>query len=210
MHAGKRPRSSSAQSTSGRTRVDGKACRMADWQHAPMSVYEVHLGSWQRGAKGEFLNYRELADNWLTMSRAWASPTSSYCRSPSIPSTSVVGLSGNRLFRPDQPFWHAGRLSLLRRPLPPERDRRDSRLGSGAFPQGCFCPRALRRHGALRARGPAQGRAPRLVDADLQLRSQRGPKNFLVSSALYWLARNAPRRTARRRRRIDALPRLFA
>ena len=33
----------------------------ADWQHTPMSVYEVHLGSWQRGIEGEFLNYRELA-----------------------------------------------------------------------------------------------------------------------------------------------------
>ncbi|MGB0126580.1 MAG: alpha-amylase family glycosyl hydrolase, partial [Rhodocyclaceae bacterium] len=32
-----------------------------DWQHAPMSVYEVHLGSWERGIEGEFLNYRELA-----------------------------------------------------------------------------------------------------------------------------------------------------
>jgi 1,4-alpha-glucan branching enzyme len=33
-----------------------------DWLHAPMSVYEVHLGSWQRGPEGEFLNYRELAE----------------------------------------------------------------------------------------------------------------------------------------------------
>jgi 1,4-alpha-glucan branching enzyme len=32
-----------------------------DWLHAPMSIYEVHLGSWQRGAEGEFLSYRELA-----------------------------------------------------------------------------------------------------------------------------------------------------
>ncbi|WP_111641791.1 1,4-alpha-glucan branching protein GlgB [Marinimicrobium alkaliphilum] len=32
-----------------------------DWQHAPMSVYELHLGSWRRGPAGEFLNYRELA-----------------------------------------------------------------------------------------------------------------------------------------------------
>jgi 1,4-alpha-glucan branching enzyme len=32
-----------------------------DWQHSPMSVYEVHLGSWQRGPEGEFLNYRDLA-----------------------------------------------------------------------------------------------------------------------------------------------------
>ena len=33
----------------------------ADWQHSPMSVYEVHLGSWRRDIEGEFLNYRELA-----------------------------------------------------------------------------------------------------------------------------------------------------
>ena len=27
----------------------------------PMAIYEVHLGSWQRGEGGEFLNYRDLA-----------------------------------------------------------------------------------------------------------------------------------------------------
>ncbi len=35
--------------------------READWLHAPMSIYEVHLGSWQREEDGGFLNYRELA-----------------------------------------------------------------------------------------------------------------------------------------------------
>jgi 1,4-alpha-glucan branching enzyme len=33
----------------------------ADWLHAPMSIYEVHLGSWQRDEENNFLNYRELA-----------------------------------------------------------------------------------------------------------------------------------------------------
>ena len=32
-----------------------------NWQHAPLSVYELHLGSWQRNEQGRFLNYRELA-----------------------------------------------------------------------------------------------------------------------------------------------------
>ncbi len=32
-----------------------------DWLHTPFSVYETHLGSWQRDAHGEFLGYRELA-----------------------------------------------------------------------------------------------------------------------------------------------------
>jgi 1,4-alpha-glucan branching enzyme len=38
----------------------------ADWQHSPMSVYEVHLGSWQRGPEGDFLGYRELAESLVT------------------------------------------------------------------------------------------------------------------------------------------------
>ena len=33
----------------------------SDWQHAPLSVYEVHLGSWRRDEHGHFLNYRQLA-----------------------------------------------------------------------------------------------------------------------------------------------------
>lgn len=32
-----------------------------DWLHAPISIYEVHLGSWKRGPEGEPLNYRDLA-----------------------------------------------------------------------------------------------------------------------------------------------------
>ncbi|HEX4975152.1 MAG TPA: 1,4-alpha-glucan branching protein GlgB, partial [Pseudomonadales bacterium] len=33
-----------------------------DWLHAPLAIYELHLGSWKKGDKGHFLNYRELAD----------------------------------------------------------------------------------------------------------------------------------------------------
>ena len=32
-----------------------------DWLHEPMSIYEVHIGSWKRDNLGNFLNYRELA-----------------------------------------------------------------------------------------------------------------------------------------------------
>ena len=32
-----------------------------DWSHKPISIYEVHLGSWQRDDAGGFLNYREIA-----------------------------------------------------------------------------------------------------------------------------------------------------
>jgi 1,4-alpha-glucan branching enzyme len=33
----------------------------SDWLHAPLSIYEVHLGSWQRDEDGNFLDYKELA-----------------------------------------------------------------------------------------------------------------------------------------------------
>jgi len=33
-----------------------------DWLHTSMSAYEVHLGSWLRAEDGGFLNYREIAD----------------------------------------------------------------------------------------------------------------------------------------------------
>ena len=41
---------------------DWIAARQAsDWQHAPISIYEVHLGSWKRDEAGDFLDYRTLA-----------------------------------------------------------------------------------------------------------------------------------------------------
>ncbi|QOL26810.1 1,4-alpha-glucan branching protein GlgB [Thalassotalea sp. LPB0316] len=34
-------------------------------RHAPISIYEVHLGSWQRDENNHYLNYRELADQLI-------------------------------------------------------------------------------------------------------------------------------------------------
>lgn len=35
------------------------------WQHAPVSIYEVHAGSWRRHGSGRWLSYRELADQLI-------------------------------------------------------------------------------------------------------------------------------------------------
>jgi len=32
-----------------------------DWLHSPLSIYEIHLGSWRKDENGDFLNFRELA-----------------------------------------------------------------------------------------------------------------------------------------------------
>lgn len=36
-----------------------------DWQHAPVSIYEVHAGSWMRHADGRYYSYRELAERLI-------------------------------------------------------------------------------------------------------------------------------------------------
>jgi len=40
--------------------IEGRAA--TDWLTAPVSIYEVHLGSWMRGPDNKMLGYRELAD----------------------------------------------------------------------------------------------------------------------------------------------------
>jgi 1,4-alpha-glucan branching enzyme len=36
-----------------------------DWQHAPLNVYEIHVGSWRRHPDGRFYSYRELAEHLI-------------------------------------------------------------------------------------------------------------------------------------------------
>ncbi len=43
--------------------------READWLHRPLSIYEVHAGSWQRDPDGGFLGYRELAHRLVDYAR---------------------------------------------------------------------------------------------------------------------------------------------
>ena len=42
----------------------------SDWLHQPLSIYELHLGSWQRGEYNDFLNYRTLAERIVTHVKA--------------------------------------------------------------------------------------------------------------------------------------------
>ena len=118
-----------------------------------------------------------------------------------------LGLSDDRLLRRDEPLRHAAGLHALRRSAPPERHRRDHRLGAGPLPQRRPRPAPVRWHVAVRARRPAQGRASGLGHADLQLRPQRSPQ--LPALERLVLARQVPHRWAARRcGRLDAVPRL--
>jgi 1,4-alpha-glucan branching enzyme len=41
-----------------------------DWQHSPVSIYELHPGSWQRDEHGGFMNYRDIAPRLIEYVKA--------------------------------------------------------------------------------------------------------------------------------------------
>ena len=60
-----RPATAARVSDSSHAWSDGewmKTRERRDWLHAPMSVYEIHAGSWMRHPDGRFYSYRELAE----------------------------------------------------------------------------------------------------------------------------------------------------
>ena len=121
----------------------------------------------------------------------------------------LVGVPDHGVLRPDVALRVADRLHGVRRRAARRRHRRDPRLGAVALPQRRARARAVRRDAPLRARRPAAGLPPRLEHARLQLRPQRGA--FVPDEQRVLLARPLPRRRpARRRGRVDALPRLLA
>ena len=205
------PPSSSSRTTSGAT-TDGSERRGRRRSLAqPVSIYEVHLGSWRLNPLegNRSLSYVELADELGDYVRRPRLHARRAAAGDGAPVRGLLGLPGDRLLRADGALRLARRLPRLRRPAAPARHRRDPRLGAGALPARRVRARALRRHGALRARGPAPRCAPGLGHARLQLRPQRGAQLPGRERAL--LAAGVPRRRpAGGRRGLDALPRLLA
>jgi 1,4-alpha-glucan branching enzyme len=130
----------------------------------PMSIYEVHIGSWQKKTATESWSYRELAE-----------PLVEYVRRLGFTHVeSVVGVSGHRLLRAHQPLRHAGGFPVPRQRAARGGHRCDCGLGARAFPARRVGAGKVRRHGALRARRPAPGRAQGLGHAHFQFWPERG------------------------------------
>jgi 1,4-alpha-glucan branching enzyme len=106
---------------------------------APLSIYEVHAGSWQRSddgfAAGLGCPGRPVDSvrgrSWLHPYRAVAGERASRWR--------FLGLSAAGDLRADGTPWHATGVRTLRGPLSPGRHGSDRGLG-GALPQRCAWP----------------------------------------------------------------------
>ena len=178
----------------------------------PMSIYEVHLGSWRlQPARGQPARSPTSSSptSWPPTSTDMGFTHVELLPVMAHPFTGSWGYQVTGYFAPDAALRHARRLPRVRRPPAQPRHRRDPRLGARALPARRLRARALRRHRALRARRPAPRRAPRLGHAGLQLRAPRGAQLPARQRAV--LAARVPRRRhPRRRGRVDALPRLLA
>ncbi len=195
--------------TSGATTTGWPTRATANALDAPMSIYELHLGSW-RHAPNELrsLNYRELAPVLRDYVLEHGLHPRRVPAPHGAPVLRLVGLPDDRLLRPDVAVRHPAGPHVPDRHPAPGRHRGDPRLGAVALPDRRARPRLLRRHPPLRARRPPEGPPPRLGQRDLQLRPLRGPQLPAVERPL--LARPLPRRRpAGRRRGLDALPRLL-
>ena len=195
-----------------RRRLDGARARRPTRCAAPMSIYEVHLGSWRwntlegnrladlprAGRRARRLR-RDLGFTHVELLPVMAHP---FGGSWGYQVTSLLRARRRASARPTSFRDFVDRMHRARH-------RRDPRLGARALPARRLGARPLRRHRALRARRSAPGRAPRLGHADVQLRPPRGAQ--LPDRQRAVLAARVPRRrAARRRRRLDALPRLLA
>ena len=144
------------------------------------------------------------------MSPTWASPISSSCRSPSIPSIRPGATRPTGLYAPTARFGdpdgfarfvdgaHKAGLGVILDWVPAH------------FPTDAHGLCQVRRHGALRACRSARRASTRTGTRRSTISAAREVTSFLVNNALYW-AREIPcRRAARRCGRLDALSRLFA
>ena len=81
---------------------------------APITIYEVHLGSWMRVPEegNRWLTYREIAPKLADYAaRDGLHPRRADARRRA-PVRRLLGLPGRRLLRPDEPVRHAARLHV--------------------------------------------------------------------------------------------------
>ena len=170
----------------------------------PMSIYEVHLGSWRPG-----LSYRRAGRRAGRLRHRPGLHARGVPARGRAPVRRLVGLPGHLLLRAHVAVRLPRRLPLPGRRAAPGRASaccstgcpRTSRATAGRWPGSTAR--------AVRARRPAARHAPRLGHAHLRLRAPRGAE--LPGRQRGLLARGVPhRRAAGRRGGVHAVPGLLA
>ena len=112
----------------------------------PMSVYEVHLGSWRRHPGAGPYSYDDLVEHLVPVRRRDGLHPRRVPARDGAPVRWLVGLPGHVVLRADLALRRPRRLPTARRGAAQRRHRRDRRLGARALPQGRLRARPVRRH----------------------------------------------------------------
>ena len=178
-------------------------------RRAPMSIYEVHLGSWRRGDGNRWLTYDELADTLVPYAVDMGFTHLELMPVNEHPLDASWGYQPIGLFAPTSRYGEpAGFARFV---------DRCHRAGLGVILDWVPAHFPVDPHGLARFDGtalyehadPRQGFHPDWSTAVFNFGRQRGRQ--LPDRQRAVLARPLPRRRpARRRRRVDALPRLLA
>lgn len=158
----------------------------SDWLHEPMSIYECHLGSWQRDESGNFLSYREIAHRLVDyiqqtgfthiellpitehpLDASWGYQTTGY-----FAATSRFGIADDFRYFVDTCHQHGIGIIL---------DWVPAHFPKDAFGLARFDGSALYEH-----EDPRQGEH-RDWGTLIYNYSRKEVKNFLLASALFWL-----------------------
>ena len=166
----------------GRRRVAGGARRARRRRDRPMSVYEVHLGSWRRDR-----SYRELADELVDYVADLGFTHVELMPVMEHPFGGSWGYQVTSYFAPTARFGDPDDLRLPHRPAAPGRHRRHPRLGARRT-----SPRTSSRWRASTARRSTRTRTRCAASTPSGARSSSTSaasevRNFLVANALYWL-----------------------
>ena len=178
----------------------------------PMSIYEVHLGSWRLNPLegNRPLNYLELADELSRLRQGHGLHPHRAAAGDGAPVHGLVGLPGDGLLRArrrasarpttcasSSTALHQNGVGVILDWVPAHFPRDDFALAR-------FDGTALYEHA-----DPRRGAHPDWGTLVFNY-GRHEVRNFLVSNALFWLRGVPRRRHPRRRRGLDALPRLLA
>ena len=157
---------------------------------APISIYEVHVGSWRRvpGESWRALHWGELGDQLIPYVTGLGFTHVELLPMMGHPFGGSWGYQVLSQFAPHAPYGSPAGFRALRRSLPQCGPRRDSRLGARPLSHRSAWTGLLRRHTAVRTCRSARRFSPEWNTAVYNL-GRREVHSFLISSALHWLER---------------------
>ncbi len=155
---------------------------------SPMSIYEVHLGSWRRPEHNALPTYRDIARPLAEYVVRQGFTHVELLPLTEHPFYGSWGYQTTGYFAPTARYGTPQDLMYLDRPPAPARHRRDPRLGAVAFPDRRARPGRFDGTHLYEHADPRQGFHPEWNSAIFNY-GRHEVRTFLLSSALFWLDR---------------------